>query len=107
MGLGLPTFLGLANDFSGGYNEKNNSNEVTAKELFDAMTGGSGGVYAKSFPGGMPAVIKSNLRNNGLMMMAQVIGIPVAARIITKAIRKPILTPANKMLKMTGLDVNV
>ena len=107
-GVGLPTFLGFAENFAGGYNEKNHSNEVTLKELFDVGQGGTGGIFAKSFPGGMPQVLMSNFKNNWLMMGAQVIGIPIAARVITKAIRKPILTPANRMLKQVGItDVKV
>ena len=100
----LPTFLGLRQDFGGGYSAGNNSNELTAAEILDRLMGGSGGIYAKSFPEGLPQVLKSNLRANAPMMVASVVGIPVAFNIGKKLLRKPILTPANRMLKAAGLS---
>ena len=99
----LLTFVGLRNDFGGGYSAGNNSNEVTARELLDALMGGSGGIYAKSFPEGMPQVLKSNFKRNAPMMLASVVGVPIAFNIGKKLLRKPILTPANRMLKAAGL----
>ena len=40
-------------------------------------------------------------------MAVGVILIPVAAKTITKLIRKPVILPANRMLKSVGLDVKV
>ena len=39
-GVGIPTFLGFSENFSGGYSSANNSNEITAKELLDVVFGG-------------------------------------------------------------------
>jgi hypothetical protein len=99
----LLTFVGLRNDFGGGYSAHNNSNELTAREILDVLMGGSGGIYAKSFPEGLPQVLKSNLRANAPMMLASVVGIPIAFKVGTKLLRKPILTPANRMLKAAGM----
>jgi len=37
------------------------------------------------------------------MMLASVIGVPIAFNIGKKLLRKPIITPANRMLKAAGL----
>jgi len=99
----LLTFVGLRQDFGGGYSAGNNSNELTAREILDVLMGGTGGIYAKSFPEGLPQVLKSNLKNNGGMILASVVGIPIAFKVGTKLLRKPILTPANRMLKAAGM----
>ena len=46
---------------------------------------------------------KKNLFNIGVAAVA----IPVGAKVLTSLLRKPILTPMNRMLKMTGLEVKV
>ena len=99
----LLTFVGLRQDFGGGYSAGNNSNELTAREILDVLMGGSGGIYEKSFPEGLPQVLKSNLKRNAPMMLASVIGVPIAFNIGKKLLRKPILTPTNRMLKAAGL----
>jgi len=104
MGVNLPTFLGLRQDFGGGYSSGNNSNELTAAEILDRLMGGSGGIYAKSFPEGLPQVLKSNLKRNAIPMVGAVVGIPIAFNVGKKLLRKPILTPTNRMLKAAGLS---
>jgi len=104
MGVNLPTFLGLRQDFGGGYSSGNNSNELTAAEILDRLMGGSGGIYAKSFPEGIPQVLKSNLKRNAIPMVGAVVGIPLAFNVGKKLLRKPILTPTNRMLKAAGLS---
>jgi len=99
----LLTFVGLRQDFGGGYSAGNNSNELTAREILDVLMGGSGGIYEKSFPEGLPQVLKSNLKRNAPMMLASVIGVPLAFNIGKNLLRKPIITPANRMLKAAGL----
>jgi len=51
--------------------------------------------------------IKANIEANWVPMLAGVVLIPVAARTLTKLIRKPVILPANRMLKTVGLDVKV
>ena len=99
----LLTFLGIRNDFQGQYNSGNNSNEITARELIDLAMGGSGGITGTYWAGGLPQVLKSNLRANAPMMVASVVAIPLAFKVGSKLLRKPILTPANRMLKAAGL----
>lgn len=102
----LPTFLGLRSDFGGGMTAGNNSNEVTAKELLDALMGGSGGVgsaYAAS-RGGLPYALKDNLRTNAPMLLTSMVVIPMAFKVGTKLLRKPILTPTNRLLMSAGLS---
>ena len=102
-GTNLLTFVGLRNDFSGGYSTGNNSNELTLKELIDRATGGSGGIQGSYWSGGVPQVLKSNLKQNAIPMLGAVVGIPIAFNVATKLLRKPVLTPANRMLKAAGL----
>ena len=54
--------------------------------------------------GGIPAVLKSNLRRNAIPMVGAVVGIPIAFNVGKKLLRKPIPTPANRMLKAAGLS---
>ena len=100
----LMTFLGLSQNFPGG---TNNSWELTLPELTNALMGGSGNISATGFPGGVPDVLKRNLKENGFKMMASAVLIPVAFRVGTKLLRKPIITPMNKMIKMAGLGTEV
>jgi uncharacterized membrane protein YfcA len=101
--VGLPTFLGIGENFDGGYSTKNDSNEITAAELFSIATGGSGGIYAKSFPTGIQGVLASNFKRNGFMMAAQVIGIPIGVKFAKKFLSKPIINPVNKGLRSVGI----
>ena len=52
-------------------------------------------------------VFIDNIKANWLPLMVGVVGIPIAAKVATKLIRKPIILPANRMLKSVGLDVKV
>jgi len=61
---------------------------------------GSGGATLTS-------TIKDNLEKNMFSIVGGVILIPVVAKVATKLLRKPVLTPVNRIIKMTGLDVKV
>lgn len=98
------TFLGLRNDFPGG---QNNSHELTLKELLDVAMGGSGSIHSGSFPGGLPEVLKRNLSQNWMSMATAAVGIPIMFKIGTKLLRKPVIQPANKLIKMAGLGNEV
>jgi len=100
----LTTFLGLNSNFPGG---TNSSNEITLRELLDLAVGGDGNIHPQSFPGGFMEVMKSNLKANGLQMAISAITIPIAFKIGTKVLRKPIITPMNRMIKMAGLGSEV
>ena len=101
------TFLGVTKDFNQYGSGMNNSNEVTLKELIDIAMGGEGGIYAKSFPGGLSEVLKSNIKDNAVTMATSAIAIPIAFRVGKKLLRKPIITPANRLIKMAGLGSEV
>ena len=57
--------------------------------------------------GAITEVFMENIKANWLPLMVGVVGIPVVAKVATKLIRKPIILPANRMLKSVGLDVKV
>lgn len=104
MGVNLPTFVGLRKDFEGGWTSGNNSNEITAKEILDAAMGGSGGASQMwQGKGGLPALMKYNVKQNAGMIAAAVILTPIMFKVGTKLLRKPILTPANRLLKSAGI----
>ena len=48
-----------------------------------------------------------NIKANWLPLAIGVIGIPIVANVATKLLRKPMILPANRMLKSVGLDVKV
>ena len=55
----------------------------------------------------IPDALMGNLKKNWLPLTMGVVLIPVAANVVTKLIRKPVILPANRMLKSVGLDVKV
>ena len=100
----LTTFLGLSNNFPGG---SNNSHEITLKELLNIAMGGDGAIFAGSFPDGLPGVLKRNLKQNATKMIASAILIPIGFKVGTKLLRKPVIQPMNKLIKMSGLGNEV
>jgi hypothetical protein len=88
---------------------------ITARELISGLTGGTGGTSGGMMMGGkylsygdtLANTIKSNVQDNWVSMVAGVVLIPVVAKTVTKLIRKPVILPANRMLKTTGLDVKL
>ena len=67
--------------------------------------GGFGGNYSSGYD--FQSVMKKNLSQNGLKIIGSAIMIPIVANVLTKTLRKPIILPMNRALKMTGLDVKV
>ena len=102
--LPLTTFLGLNQNFPGG---TNSSNEVTLRELLDLAVGGDGNIHPGSFPDGFVGVMKSNLKANWVNMAISAVTIPIAFKIGSKLLRKPVITPMNRMIKMAGLGTEV
>ena len=88
---------------------------ITARELLSGLTGGSAGTSGGMSMGGkyysygdtLANTLKSNLEDNWVSMVAGVVLIPVIAKSVTRLIRKPVILPANRMLKSAGLDVKV
>ena len=87
-----------------------NSWEVTAQEILNLIMGGDGGVAAShkfGGQGGMGGVIRRNLAQNGTNMLLQLITIPIAFKMGKKLLAKPVIRPANRMLKMAGIEKTV
>ena len=88
---------------------------ITARELLSGLTGGSAGTSGGMMMGGkyfsygdtLTNTLKSNLEDNWVSMVAGVVLIPIVAKSVVKLIRKPVILPANRMLKSTGLDVKL
>lgn len=80
---------------------------ITLPELFGAGPGPIGGMYGSNV-GGFTGAVRRNFENNWGQLLFGVVGIPVIAKVATKFLRKPVLTPINKTLKMAGInDVKV
>jgi len=82
------------------------ASRLTLPELLGAGSiafGGNYGSKPSAAYDGLAATLKTNLSRNGYMMAAQVIGIPIAARVAKKALSKPLINPANKLLRGVGI----
>lgn len=75
---------------------------MSAPELLGVGSGKFGGSYGSSV-GGFQGALMSNLKRNWAEIAMGVIFIPMAAQVVTKLIRKPVILPANRMLKNIGL----
>ena len=89
-----------------GFGEKSeydNSWEITATELFSGLFGGTMGMSSDWQQRGLMKAIQRNLKSNGGMMVAQLIGIPIAFKYGRKLLGKSLITPANRLLKPAGV----
>ena len=77
------------------------SDRITLKEL---IAGSQGGSLTGTHHLAPMNKAWSNMKKNSTEIGMAVIGIPIAMRIAKKLLRKPIITPANKLLKMAGLN---
>lgn len=95
-----------------GYGAKSNvqtpyTTSITLPDLFERLIpGGSSGMVNTRFAN-IPDSIKANLQRDGLTMAAQIILIPAAFKMAKKVLAKPVIRPANRMLKMSGLEGTV
>ena len=55
----------------------------------------------------LSSVLEANFRQNWAQIAMGVIFIPVAANVAMKLIRKPVILPANRMLKSLNLGVKI
>jgi len=81
------------------------SMRLTLPELFGVGNLKAGGTYGGDWD--LQSVITDNIKKNWVQLGVGIILIPVAANVVSKLIRKPIILPANRMLKSVGLDVKV
>ena len=102
----LPTFV-TGKDIGGGFNDgKNNSWELTLPELFSLLMGGNAGIhsgYKYEGEGGIGGVLKRNIETNGMTTAIQLVTIPMAFKVARKLLAKPLINPANRMLKQIGI----
>lgn len=95
-----------------GYGAKSNvqtpyTTSITLPDLFERLIpGGSSGMVNTRFSN-IPDSIKANLQRDGIKMAAQIILIPAAFKMAKKVLAKPVIRPANRMLKMSGLEGSV
>lgn len=73
---------------------------ITLKEVF---AGGQGAANRPS----IGEVFTNNFKANWVPLTVAVVGVPMIAKVSKKLLRAPILTPVNRMLKMSGLGVKV
>jgi hypothetical protein len=100
----LKTFAGFgAIGESGGH-----SWEVTASELLGSLFGTNAGVRSDwgsgIYPANIGGVMRRNLKVNGGMMLAQIIGIPIAFKYGRKLMKKPIAM-TNKLIAPAGVRI--
>ena len=79
------------------------SYRLTLPELLGLGAGGSN--HAKGY--GFQRVVTDNIKKNFVPMMGTIIVAPMVANVVTKVLRKPVILPANRLLKTTGLDVKL
>lgn len=92
----LKTFAGF-----GSTKQYDNSWELTATELLGGIFGTNMGM-AKEYD--LMKAIRYNLKRNGGMMLAQIIGIPIAFKYGRKLMKKPIAM-TNKLIAPAGVRV--
>ncbi len=100
-GTDLTTFL------TQGWGDKNvqtpYTTSITLPDLFERLIpGGSSGMVNTRYASTMDAM-KANLQRDGPKMVGQVIAIPLLFNVAKKVLRKPVLLPANRLLKSAGL----
>jgi len=86
---------------TGNVKQWDNSWEVTAPELFNLALGGSGGMDTKNYD--LIKVVKRNMQANGLQAVATAVLAPMAFRFAKQVLSKPVINPANRMLRRVGI----
>ena len=80
-----------------------NSWTFSAAELVRGMTGGGFGMSQQWQGYGLQKAFETNLRRNGAMMLATVIGVPIAFKFGKRILNKPLILPANRLLRSAGV----
>jgi hypothetical protein len=68
-------------------------------------SGGFGGTYSQGYD--FQTVVMRNAKANAGSMIATAIIAPAVAHVAMKVLRKPVILPANRLLKQTGLSVKL
>ena len=85
---------------------------ITGMELISGLTGGNAGTSGsmkfgnqyRAFGDTLAGQLKTNLKDNGVNMMVQVVGIPLAFKYGKKILAKPVINPVNRLIR-NGLGV--
>ena len=88
---------------SGSQYGSGNSWTFSAQELVSGALGGSFGQHSEWQNKPLMEAFEKNLRANGAQMLATVILTPIAFKMGKKLLNKPIILPANRMLKSAGI----
>ena len=79
-----------------------NSWTFSAQELIQgAITGNF--AQASNWQGGVRGAFEKNIKENGAMALTTVIATPILFKLGKNLLSKPIITPANRLLKSVGL----
>ena len=84
---------------------------ITASELIAGLTGGSAGTMGvMKVPGGTRAwgdtlggQLKENIKDNGAMLLFNLVAIPAGFKIAKRVLAKPLLNPINKQIRNLGI----
>ena len=103
--------------FDDGANQLNptRGQQISFKELISGITGGDAGTAGvmKGMKGPhawgttLGGQLQENIKMNIMPLTVGIVGIPIAAKVISKLLRKPVILPLNRAIKATGLDVKV
>jgi hypothetical protein len=89
----------------GGNYGSGNSWRFSLAELVQGVATGDYGMSSQwaNMDNNMMAALKKNLKENGAMMAATIIGTPILFKFGKKILNKPIILPANRLLRSAGI----
>jgi hypothetical protein len=88
----------------------NNSWELSAAEIVRGLIpGGQGFGFGEQYLGTygnapVMAAIKRNIRDNGAQAIGTMVLAPIAFKAARKVLQRPLITPANRLLKSAGMS---
>jgi len=89
------------------YNPNQADSIITLPEMLGidqmGLKSGRPVVYKQVNAGVQLDTIKNNLKSNSVEMITQVVAIPIAFRLARKFLGKPVINPANKLLRTVGI----
>jgi hypothetical protein len=82
---------------------------LNIREVIDGLTGGGAGIYGPTaskvgVDATVGGVVVHNLKKNWMPLLAQMIGIPLGFKVAKKFLRRPVLNPANRLLRSAGIS---
>ena len=89
----------------GGNYGSGNSWRFSLAELVQGVATGDYGMSSQwaNMDNNMMAALKKNLKENGAMMAVTIIGTPILFKFGKKILNKPIILPANRLLRSAGI----